>query len=245
MAHTHTTKAIIFDLYNTLIDIWTDEQNPKVWDNLVRFLRSQGLTADADSMQQAFFAHIRMQQRKSNEQWPEVNLVATFRTLLGEIGFSGPEQWYIHVTQHFRELSIRRFQLFSDVLPSLQALRPHIKFGLVSDAQRAFLEPEMDRLGLTPFFDVRIVSGDHGFRKPDPRLFRMALARLKVTPDEAVYVGDNNYRDVCGAHNAGMRGILIQRSGHSIIEDGHCPPDMTIQTLQELQTLIVGEHALK
>lgn len=245
MAHAPTVKAVIFDLYNTLIDIWTEEQNPKVWRNMVRFLRYHGLDADARHLQQAFFAHIRMQQRKSSEQWPEVDLVGAFRTLLNDLGFSGPEQCYIHVTQRFREFSIRRFQLFPDVLPSLQALRAHVKLGLVSDAQRAFLEPEMERLGLAPFFDVRIVSGDHGFRKPDPRLFRMALARLDVAPDEAVYVGDNNYRDVCGAHNASMRGILIQRSQPGTIEDGHCQPSLTIKTLQELQPWLIGVHALK
>lgn len=244
MARTHI-KAIIFDLYNTLIDIWSEEQNPEVWRNLARFLRYQGLAADADDMQQAFFAHIRMQQRTSDEQWPEVDLVGAFRTLLSELGFSGPESFHLHVTQLFRALSIRRLQLFPDVLPGLHALREHVKLGIVSDAQRAFLEPEMDRLGLTPWFDTRVISGDHGYRKPDPRLFRMALVSLDVTPGEAVYVGDNDYRDICGAQNAGMRAILMQRAGHGMIEDGHCRPAMTIQTLHGLQKWLVEEHALR
>lgn len=234
MAHERHIKAVLFDVYNTLIDIRTEEHSGEVWHNLARVLRYQGLEAEAHSLRDAFFVHIRAQQRESGEQHPEVNLLGVFRALLRERGHAGPEAFVLQITQLFRALSMRRFRLFPDVLPTLQALRARVKLGVISDAQRVFIEPEMQRLGLTPMFDVRIISGDHGFRKPDARLFRMALASLDMSPDEAVYVGDNNYRDVCGAQGAGLWAVLIQRAGQPVFEDGHCRPDAVIRTLQEL-----------
>jgi putative hydrolase of the HAD superfamily len=40
-----------------------------------------------------------------------------------------------------------------------------------------------------------VVSGDHGFRKPDPRPFRLALDALGRAPADAVYVG-NEHREL-------------------------------------------------
>src|SRR5918912_1531194 len=105
------------------------------------------------------------------------------------------EQFSLQVTQLFRALSIRRFGLFEDVLPALEALRPSFRLGVISDAQRAFLDPETQLLGLRPFLDIRIASWDYGFRKPDVRLLKMALAALDAHATEAVYVGDHPYRD--------------------------------------------------
>jgi putative hydrolase of the HAD superfamily len=53
-----------------------------------------------------------------------------------------------------------------------------------------------------------VVSGDHAYRKPDPRLFAAALAALGVRADQAVYVGNDMYHDVFGAQQAGMRAIF-------------------------------------
>ena len=51
-------------------------------------------------------------------------------------------------------------------------------------------------MGLTDFFDPIVISGDHGFRKPDRRLFQMALDGVGVPAEQALYVGNDMYRDV-------------------------------------------------
>jgi putative hydrolase of the HAD superfamily len=56
-----------------------------------------------------------------------------------------------------------------------------------------------------------------GVEKPDPRIFRMALERMGIEPEDAVYVGDVYEIDVVGARAAGMRAYLIDplmRLGH-------------------------------
>lgn len=75
---------------------------------------------------------------------------------------------------------------------------------IVSDAQRIFCKPELRTLRLENFFDAIVISSDYGFRKPDPRIFHMALAILDVPASEAVYIGNNYKTDLLGAKAAGL-----------------------------------------
>jgi HAD superfamily hydrolase (TIGR01509 family) len=64
-------------------------------------------------------------------------------------------------------------------------------------------------LGLASHLDFVIDSSRVGVEKPDPRIFRIALERAGLAPDEAVYVGDLYSIDVVGARAAGLRAILM------------------------------------
>jgi putative hydrolase of the HAD superfamily len=68
----------------------------------------------------------------------------------------------------------------------------------------------------TPFhglFDVEVFSATVGLRKPDPRIYRLALDRLDVEPDEAVFVGDGANDELAGAERVGMRAIGVDSPG--------------------------------
>lgn len=68
-------------------------------------------------------------------------------------------------------------------------LKPHYKLGIVSNANVGSLERRLppDRLAL---FDVKIVSAEVGFLKPQPEIFKLAAERLGVTFEEMVFVDD-------------------------------------------------------
>ena len=57
--------------------------------------------------------------------------------------------------------------------------------------------------GLLDSFDAVVTSADAGVRKPDPRVFELALARLGTPPERAAHVGDSP-ADEEGARAAGM-----------------------------------------
>ncbi len=101
------------------------------------------------------------------------------------------------------------FELFEDALPVLAELRRYeLRLGLVSNTGRdleAFVAHH--RLDV----DVAIGSRAHGRTKPDPTIFRAALERLEVEPEEAAMVGDSIEDDVEGASALGMLAILLDR----------------------------------
>jgi putative hydrolase of the HAD superfamily len=101
------------------------------------------------------------------------------------------------------------FQIFEDVLPVLADLRAHgLKIGLVSNTGRD-LEVFVAHHGLD--VDAVVTSGLHGKTKPHPTIFRAALERLGVAPEDAVMIGDSIEDDVEGAKAVGMRGVLLDR----------------------------------
>ena len=95
----------------------------------------------------------------------------------------------------------------------LAALRERgLRLAVVSNFD-ARLGPLLADLGLAPLVDAVVHSSRAGSAKPDPGIFRDALARLDVAPGDALHVGDEPVEDVSGARSAGMRAVLIDRAG--------------------------------
>ena len=89
----------------------------------------------------------------------------------------------------------------------LTALRPHARIAIVTNN---LLEEQQDKLaycGLAPLVDVLVASEDVGVSKPDPEIFRIALARAGAVASEAVMVGDAWVNDIRGARSAGIRAV--------------------------------------
>jgi HAD superfamily hydrolase (TIGR01549 family) len=96
---------------------------------------------------------------------------------------------------------------------------------------RINLFPQLER-----FFKTIIIAGESGIPpKPDCVPFLTCLKNLGVTADEAVYVGDDWQKDICGARDAGIRPIWLQ---HHLVR--RTWPDMKslIQVITSLDKLL-------
>jgi HAD superfamily hydrolase (TIGR01662 family) len=88
-----------------------------------------------------------------------------------------------------------------------------LRIGLAANQPLAILEA-LDRRGAGQYFHHREVSGSHGYRKPDVRLFLRACDDLGVTPDACIMVGDRIDNDIVPAKWLGMRAILFRTGRH-------------------------------
>lgn len=84
--------------------------------------------------------------------------------------------------------------------------------ALISNLATPYREP-VDRLGLTPYFQVRAFSDEIGMLKPDPRVFHGVAERLNCLPENVIMVGDSLGSDFNGALTAGMQALLVDRKG--------------------------------
>ena len=66
--------------------------------------------------------------------------------------------------------------------------------------------PQRRRFEFLAAFDGIVVSGEEGFIKPDPRIFRILLERYRIAPDMAVFI-DDNPRNAQAASALGIHGI--------------------------------------
>ena len=122
-----------------------------------------------------------------------------------------PETAGLHEVLYGEFTDVSNYALFDDVMPVLERLRDaDVTLGVVSNFEE-WLERLLDALGVSPFFEVRVISGIEGMEKPDPRIFRLALARAGVPASRSVYVGDNPVFDVGPAAEIGMLPVLIDR----------------------------------
>jgi putative hydrolase of the HAD superfamily len=204
-------KGIFFDLYGTLIDILTDEYDPWAYSTLSRYLSYRDIKITPKELKKTYFEDIQSQLKQSNESYPEVDVYKIFSNMMHRYGNKKYSKSAIGNTAVlFRSLTMRRFEVFQGVYEVLMSLAEKYELALISDAQWVFTEPEMAMLGLTQFFKVRILSSRFGFKKPDVRLFDIAMKKLMIKSEESVYIGDNPPKDLIGAKKAGMKFILFR-----------------------------------
>lgn len=92
-----------------------------------------------------------------------------------------------------------------DVPDVLRALGARYRLGIVSNYPFGpVVSGSLERIGVAGMFEAVIVSGEVGWSKPHPEIFRRALAALDADPARTVFVGDNPVADMRGAKGAGM-----------------------------------------
>lgn len=85
-----------------------------------------------------------------------------------------------------------------------------VKLGLITNGSSRSQHAKIDQAGFRSLFDTIIVSDDVSVKKPDPAIFHIALTRLGIAPEQAVYVGDHPANDIDGAVRAGLRAIWLR-----------------------------------
>jgi putative hydrolase of the HAD superfamily len=182
------------------------------------------------------------QQRAENaETFAEWDAVEVWRELLrnkaSDYTRSLPseklEQLPLFLAELHRGIARKRLCLYPQVQETLDQLCPLYHMAVVSDAQSAYAVPELCAVGLLKYFNPIIVSGDYGYRKPDPRLFQKALEALQARPEQAIFIGNDLYHDISGAQQVGMKAIFVSNNQNDTFSQT-ISPDYTISRFAEL-----------
>jgi putative hydrolase of the HAD superfamily len=118
-----------------------------------------------------------------------------------------------------------------DIAPALESLRARFRLGVVSNANGT-VRAKLERLGIARHFETIVDSHEEEIEKPDPRIFRIALRRMKAAPAETAYVGDLYHVDVVGARAAGLTAFLLDPLG--LHTDKPCPRVTSLADLMRL-----------
>jgi putative hydrolase of the HAD superfamily len=206
-------RAVIFDLWNTIAvwpeDLWA-ETRPQVAEHL-------GLTVEEfESRWYGELAHMR-------EMGPMGDVLALFDLSPDDVE---------RVTALRREVTRKGLVPVPGAVETIAALREcGLKTGLItvcSDDVVALWE-ETDFHGL---FDAEVFSAAVGLRKPDPRIYRIALEKLGVEAKDAMFVGDGANDELGGAERVGMTAVGVESP------TGELPDDWDGLRIRELQELL-------
>jgi HAD superfamily hydrolase (TIGR01549 family) len=91
----------------------------------------------------------------------------------------------------------------------VERLSLHYRLGLIAN-QGPECRARLAALGLLDSFAVVALSEERGLFKPDPDLFRWAIARAGTSPSECVMVGDRLDNDIAPAQAVGMATIWVR-----------------------------------
>ena len=238
-------RAVAFDVNGTLVRILTEDGMEQIFRSIAHFLTYQGIDLHRHQVRELYFEILKEQQRASPEEHPEFDAVAIWRSIIQrhQTDFTRAlppeklEQMPLFLAEMYRGISRCRLSLYPHVREVLDVLREHYPLAVVTDAQSAYARGELHKVGLLDYFELIVVSGDHGYRKPDRRLFQFALDGMGVAAENALYVGNDMHRDIFGAQEVGMTTVKFESDqGADVHLD--CVPDYTITDFRDLLKIL-------
>jgi HAD superfamily hydrolase (TIGR01662 family) len=240
-------SVVLFDLGGTLI--YFDGSQPGIVAESDRAMQSWLETTGfhlPENFGARFTARVSQFLAGSDPDFIEITSANFLRTLLAEAGYPVlPDETIRQALKAKFAVTQEHWLLEEDTISTLDALKQMgLRLGLVSNAGDAHdVDTLVDQNRLRPYFEQVIVSANVGVRKPNPRIFKLALDYFKVAPEATAMVGDTLGADVLGARNAGIASIWITRRANRSDNRAHedtIQPDAVISRLSELPPLLAN-----
>lgn len=199
---------LIFDLYGTLVDIHTEE-NDLVWEKTAIFFGFYGAHYTPAELKTAFRAAMAEREAKAGQSYecfPDIPFELVMAQLFREKGVEeNADSLGVQAAQLFRITSIEYVKLYPGALDALAKLRKKgYRLWLLSNAQRVFTAFELRHLGLGEQLDAIYISSDFRCRKPDVRFFRALVEEQGLDISKCLMIGNDLHTDIGGAKNAGI-----------------------------------------
>jgi epoxide hydrolase-like predicted phosphatase len=187
-----TIRAIIFDLGGVLLRTSDFEPRERL---------AAGLHMNRCQLEQFIFGGVSGDQAQRGE----ITVQQHWENLRQQINYS-PEDF---------EALVKDFFSYDEIDESLidyvRELHKMYKTALLSNAWDDLRQVITENWHFEDAFDTMIISAEVRVAKPDPRIFQLALDRLDVKAEEAIFVDDMK-RNVDGAQLAGLHALLFQTS---------------------------------
>lgn len=199
-------KAVIFDLFGTLVDNFTIPEYQKVLSEMSAVLKAP--PGDfAKLWRDSFYLRTNGTHKTHQES---INYICR------ELGVTVTEEQVERSAEIRLEYTIQTLKPWPATIPTITKLKSlGYKVGLISDCS-----PETPTAWpQTPFnglFHITIFSCVAGVKKPDPKIYLMATEQLGVTPQACLYVGDGSSHELTGALEVGMTPILIRDPNETV-----------------------------
>ncbi len=229
---------LIFDLYGTLVDIHTEE-NDTVWEKTAFYFGFYGARYTGAELKAAFRAELKIREAKAGQSYecfPDIPFEQVMAALFRARGVEkDADALGIHAAQLFRICSLDYVNLYPGVLDALKQLREAgCRLWLLSNAQRIFTEYELRHLGLGEQLDGIYISSDYRCRKPDVRFYNALIEAQQLDKSKCLMIGNDLETDIAGARAAGLATFYM----HTNLT----PPDQRCADPEKLPGIHGGPH---
>jgi putative hydrolase of the HAD superfamily len=200
-------RAVLLDALGTLVEL-----RPP-WPALVAELAARGVSITEDQARAALLAEMAYYRAHHDEATGERELEALRDRCTEILRRALPPSAREVDDLRGALLASLRFEPYPEVPGVLDELGRMGLARVVVSNWDVSLHGVLAQTGLTPLIDGAVISAQERVAKPDPEIFRRALAVAGVGAEAAVHVGDTAELDVAGALAAGVRPVLVDRDG--------------------------------
>lgn len=204
---------LIFDLYGTLVDIHTDE-NDLAWEKTALYFGYFGAHYSASELKtdhESVMTRRESEAGQSYEMFPDIPFDGVLADLFRAKGITeNADVLGLNAAHVFRVTATEYIRLYDGVIDALATLKVRgFRLWLLSNAQRAFTAYELKHLGLEDKFNGIYLSSDYQCRKPDVRFFRALLEEHQLDPARCLMIGNDRDTDIAGAKAAGLSTLYM------------------------------------
>lgn len=192
---------VMFDLYGTLIDIHTDEENDNFWIKVAKKLKKYK-EYDHKVLKEEYLNYVKYLEKDIEE----IEIRDVFKYLFNT-NLEDTEK----ICQIFRKLSTEYIRLYKGVKKLLKRLKKEgIKLYVLSNAQTSFTIPELKKLGIYKYFDGIAISSDYKYKKPNQNFFKNAMKSFKIEIADTMMIGNDYECDILPSIELGLKYIFIE-----------------------------------
>lgn len=163
---------------------------------------------------------------------PEAMLAAVWRQTLAHWRLHDPSVEDEAARTYWRH-RLQSCRPYADVLPVLRHLGDRFHLSVLTNGAPTMQRAKLHAAGLVPFFHQVLVGGECVRGKPDPAIFRAALAGAGCRSEQAVHIGDSLFHDIGGARNVGIHSVWLNRR-EAVPAAADPTPDFSITGLDQL-----------
>ncbi len=225
-------KAVIFDLFGTLIDNFSRSEYAAVFREMADIL-----TVPPDEFLGSWVAAF--DQRATGVFATTEDAIKHLASKLNPAVTDAQINEAARIRLDYTKRSINPRKGAIEVLSYLREAK--YRTGLISDCTSE-IPKVWDSTALAPFFDATVFSCKARIKKPDPRIYHMATERLEVEPKDCLYIGDGSSQELTGAARVGMHPVLIRLPDEStdahFIDREENWEGAVISSLQEVLNLL-------
>jgi 2-haloacid dehalogenase len=223
----HTVDALVFDAHGTLFDVQSVSVMAETLASghgraIAQFWRTKQL-------EYTWWSSLMAGERYRREDFSELTARALDYALAALAIDLRPESRTMLANAYLA------LAPYPDVPAALAALAPRPRW-ILSNGTRAMLDPLVRASGLAQHLDGVMSVDEVDVYKPDPRVYRLAVDRLRLAPARIGFVSSNAW-DAAGAKACGLTVFWINRT-RAPVERHAPPPDRIIATLGELPAVL-------
>ena len=190
---------VIFDLYGTLISIYTNENSNQFWKRISRKFKKYKR-----------YTHTKLRREylnlcnKLSQEKEEIDLLLVFEQL-----FDVDKNTAKIIAKDFRRISIKHISIYKGVIKLLNELKNKgYRIFLLSNAQDCFTQYELKKFKLNKYFSDIAISSNYGIKKPNIEFFKVLIEKNNI--EDAIMIGNDYICDILPAQSLGLKTIYIE-----------------------------------